>query len=113
MTRIIEDRKAHYETHEVPFGRIYEWHPERILFECDCGQMSTVTATSPANTRCHQCGADNGAVVYDIRRRGSRLPDEAIHPWLHDAREQEGQHHRDDAAHPECSPWRYNDITSR
>jgi hypothetical protein len=113
MTRIIEDRKAHYETHEVPFGRSYEWQPERIIFECDCGQMSTVTATSPANTRCHQCGADNGAVVYDIRRRGSRLPDEAIHPWLHDAREQEEQHQRDDAAHPECSPWRYNDITSR
>ena len=50
MTRIIEDIPAHYETHEVPFGRSYEWHPERILFECDCGQMSTVTATSPANT---------------------------------------------------------------
>ena len=23
MTRIIENIKAHYETHEVPFGRIY------------------------------------------------------------------------------------------
>jgi hypothetical protein len=113
MTRIIEDRKAHYETHEAPFGRSYEWHPGRIIFECDCGQRATVTATSPANTRCHQCGADNGGVVYDIRRRGSRLPDETTHPWLHDAQEQEEQHQRDDAAHPECSPWRYNDITSR
>jgi hypothetical protein len=113
MTRIIEDRKAHYETHEVPFGRSYEWQPERIIFECDCGQRSTVTATSPTNTRCHQCGADNGVVVRGIRRREYRLPDETIHPWLHDAREQEEQHHRDETAYPKDSPWRYNDITSR
>ena|SRR3712207_2943658 len=113
MARIIEVRKAHHETHVVPFGRSYEWHPERIIFECYCGQRATVTATSPTNIRCHQCGADNGAVVRSIRRREYRLPDGTTHPWLHDAREQEEQHHRDDAAHPEGSPWRYNDITSR
>jgi len=35
MTRIIEDIEAHYETYEVPFGRIYKWHPERTIVECD------------------------------------------------------------------------------
>ena len=94
MTRIIEDPRAHYETHEAPFGRSYEWHPGRIIFECDCGQRSTVTATSPTNTRCHQCGADNGVVVRGIRRREYRLPNGTTHPWLHNAREQEEQHHR-------------------
>ena len=40
MTRIIEDNEAHYETHEVPFGRIYEWHPEHIILERDCDESS-------------------------------------------------------------------------
>ena len=40
--------------------------------------------------------------------------DEATrHPWLHDSRVQAEQHIRDEAAYPEGSPWRYNDITSR
>ena len=111
MTRIIEDRKAHYETHEVPFGRSYEWHPEQVDFECDCGRRFAVTSTSPATT-C-PCGADHSGIVRGIRRRGAGLLDEANHHWLHDDQEQEEQHQRDDAAHPECSPWRYNDITSR
>ena len=111
MARIIEEQKAHYEAREVPFGRSYEWHPEQVVFECDCGRRFAVTSTSPATT-C-PCGADHGGIVRGIRRRGSRLPDETTHPWLHDVREQEEQHHQDEAAHPEGSPWRYNDITSR
>ena len=111
MTRIIEDLEAHYETHEVPFGRSYEWHPEQVAFECNCGQRSTVTATSPTTTRC-RCGADHGGIVRSIRRRESRLPYETLHPWLHDTKEQSQQRHRDEAAYPEGSPWRYNDVTS-
>src|SRR5215207_7432945 len=40
------------------------------------------------------------------------LPDKSVHPWHHDAQEQEKQHHQDDAAYAEDSPWRYNDVTS-
>src|SRR5215204_5751476 len=47
MTRIIENIKAHYETHEVPFGRGYDWYPEHIIVECDCGERFTLTATAP------------------------------------------------------------------
>src|SRR5215216_6575522 len=47
MTRIIENIKAHYETHEVPFGRVYDWYPEHIIVECDCGERFTLTATAP------------------------------------------------------------------
>ena len=35
------------------------------------------------------------------------------HPWDHDAKAQDNQHLRDEAAYPVDSPWRYNDITSR
>lgn len=111
MTRIIEDQKAHYQTHEVTFGRSYEWHPEQVVFECDCGRRFAVTTASPA-TAC-PCGADHDDIVRGIRRRESRLRDETTHPWLYDAQEQEEQHQQDEAAHPGGSPWRYNDVTSR
>jgi hypothetical protein len=110
MTRIIEDIEAHYETHEVPFGRTYEWHAEQIIIECDCGERYTLTATS-TTTSC-RCGTDHGAIIRDIQKREGRLPDKTTHPWLHDAREQTEQHQHDEATYPKGSPWRYNDITS-
>jgi hypothetical protein len=111
VTRIIEDIAAHYETHEFPFGRSYEWHPEHIIVECDCGHTLTLTGTS-ATTACGECGADYGSLVHDIRHREERLRDEDEHPWDHDAQDQAEQHLKDEAAYPENSSWRYNDVTS-
>jgi hypothetical protein len=110
MTRIIENIKAHYETHEVPFGRGYEWHPGHIIVECDCGERFTLSATNTTAT-C-QCGTDLGAIVHDIQEQEARLPDKSIHPWQHDTQEQEKQHRQDEAAYAEDSSWRYNDVTS-
>ena len=111
MTRIIKDTEAHYETHEVPFGRVYEWHPEHIIVECDCGERFTFTAASTTGTCC-RCDADHSAVIREIQEREGRLPDTSIHPWHHDAQEQEKPHRQDEAAYPEDSPWRYNDVTA-
>jgi hypothetical protein len=110
MTQIIENIEAHYETHEVPFGRIYEWHPEHIIVECGCGERFTLSATSTTPT-C-RCGTDLGAIVRTIQKHEDWLPDKIRHPWLYDAQEQAAQHHRDESAYPEGSPWRYNDITA-
>jgi hypothetical protein len=110
MTRIIENIKAHYETHEVPFGRGYEWHPGHIIVECDCGERVSLTATSTTST-C-RCGTDHSALIREIQKHKGSLPDKSIHPWHHDAQEQENQHHKDEAAYAEDSPWRYNDVTS-
>jgi hypothetical protein len=110
MTRITERAEAHYETRQVPFGKIYEWHPAYVALECDCGEEWTLTSTS-ATTRC-RCGADHSAVVRDIREQEGRLRDNVTHPWHHDTRERAEQHLRDEAAHPKDSPWRYNDITA-
>jgi hypothetical protein len=110
MTRIIEDIEAHYETHEVPFGRVYEWHPEHIIVECDCGERLTFTATSTTTT-CG-CGTDLGAIVREIQKHKGCRPDKSTHPWHHDAQEQAEQHRQDEAAYPEDSPWRYNDVTA-
>ena len=110
MTRIIENTKAHYETHEVPFGRGYEWHPGHIIVECNCGERVSLTATSTTST-C-RCGTDHSALIREIQKHKGCLPDKSVHPWHHDAQEQEKQHHKDEAAYAEDSPWRYNDVTS-
>jgi hypothetical protein len=108
--KIIERVEARYEVREVPFGKVYEWHPAYVVLECDCGKQLILTATS-TTTAC-PCGARLGGFVYNLREREDRLPDRLTHPWFYDAREQAYQHQQDDAAYPEGSPWRYNDITA-
>jgi hypothetical protein len=110
MTRIIEDIAPHYETYEVPFGRIYKWHPEHIIVECGCGERFTLGATSTTLT-C-RCGTDLGAIVRTIQKHEDWLPDKIIHPWHHDAQSQADQRLHDEATYPEDSPWRYNDVTA-
>jgi len=110
MAQIIEHVGAHYEAREVPFGKTYEWHPGYVALEYDCGEQLILTATSSI-TNCRGCGADLGGFVHDIKECEGHLPDERAHPWLHDARVRADQRLRDEAAHPEGSPWRYNDVT--
>jgi len=50
-------------------------------------------------------------MVHDIQEREGGLPEELSHPWSYDAKVRAGQHQQDEAAYPEGSPWRYNDIT--
>ena len=30
MVQIVERVQAHYESREVPFGKVYEWHPASV-----------------------------------------------------------------------------------
>jgi hypothetical protein len=107
---IIERVEACYEVREVPFGKVYEWHPAYLSLECDCGEQLLLTSAS-ITTAC-SCGAEVGAFVYNLREREDRLPDRLTHPWFYDAKEQEYQHQQDEAVYPEGSPWRYNDVTA-
>ena len=110
MAQIIERVEAHYEAREVPFGKVYEWHPAHVALGCDCGEKVTLTATSTMST-CGRCGADLGGFVHDVKEREGRLPDELAHPWFHDAEARAQQRLRDEDAYPMGSPWRYDDIT--
>ena len=110
MSKILERIEGHYEVHEGPFSRAYVWHPAYVTLECECGERLTLTATSTTAT-C-RCGTDHGTLIRDIQEREGRLPDTSIHPWHHDAQEQEKQHRQDEAAYTEDSSWRYNDNTS-
>ena len=120
--RIIEIIKAHYETLEVPFGRSYRWHPAHVVLECDCGERPTFKMSDLTGSRAVcACGVD---LALDIQEklqehqpevRGQGLEDDETtqHPWRHDAEAQAEQHLRDEATHPEGSPWRYNDVRYR
>ena len=111
MTQNIEIiEEAHYETREVPFGRSYKWHPERMVVECDCGEELVFTGTDTLTT-C-QCGTEYGDLVRGIRSREGRLQNKDVRPWDYDVQDQADQHLRDEAAYPEGSPRRYNDVTS-
>jgi hypothetical protein len=111
MVQILERVQAHYENREVPFGKVYEWHPDSVVLECECGEKVTLSATSTTTT-CSGCGADLGSFVHDIREREGRLPDKLTHPWFYDARERAQQHKHDEATYLEGSRCRYDDITA-
>ena len=111
MAQIIERVEAHYEAREVPFGKVYEWHPEYVALECDCSEQLILTAISTITT-CSRCGADLGDFLHDIQEHEGQLPDRLTHPWFYDAKERSDQHRHDEAAYPGGSPWRYNDITA-
>ena len=70
MVQILERVQAHYESREMPFATVYEWHPASLVLECECGEKVTLSATSSTTTTtCSGCGADLGTFVYDIRER--------------------------------------------
>ena len=61
MATIIRHTEEHYEVHEIPYGRDYNWCPESVIVECDCGERLSLTATETTCT----CGADHTALVQE------------------------------------------------
>ena len=70
MATIIRHTEEHYEVHEIPYGRDYNWCPESVVVECDCGERLTLTASE---TIC-KCGADHTTLVHEELK--SRPPSE-------------------------------------
>ena len=86
-------------------------HQAHVTLQCDCGEILAFSGTSAIVT-C-RCGAAYGALVHDIHYREEHLRNEDVHPWHYDLHSrQEDQHQRDEAAYPEGSSWRYDEVTS-
>jgi hypothetical protein len=111
MAQIIERVDAHYEAREVPFGKVYEWHPAYVALACDCGEKLILTATSTITT-CSGCGANLDTFTHDIQEREVRMPDRLTHPWFYDAQVREQRRLRNGATYPKGSPWRNDDIAA-
>ncbi len=78
MATVIERVQARYDVVEEPFGRAYKWRPESVLIECECGETTTLTAST---STCEECGAEHAGLVREdlTERRG--LGDEDLRPW--------------------------------
>jgi hypothetical protein len=112
--QVIERIAEHYDTQEMEFGRIYRWCPESVVVECKCGKRRTLTRSALIEVKpdC-ECGMDHaGNVREEVVLESLDEDYEAHHPWHYDTQAQAEQHLRDDAAYPEDSPRRYNDVTS-
>src|SRR5919112_6655364 len=75
--KVIEHIGGYYETQEVPFGVVYQWHPGYLLIECGCGEK---LALSCFISTCSECGADCAAVVQE-ELAGQCSEEKALHPW--------------------------------
>jgi hypothetical protein len=113
MIKLIERVAEHYDVQEMEFGRSYRWCPECAVVECDCGQRMTLKMLEiiGSGVIC-ECGAELSASIREEVVIDLLDEDTAIHPWHYDTQAQADQHLRDEAAYPESSPWRYNDVTS-
>jgi hypothetical protein len=116
VMKVIERVAEHYDTQAVEFGRIYRWCPECVILECSkCGKKMSLTRSELIDTSpdC-ECGRGHTARVRE--EAVIQLLDEDYeahhHPWRYDLQSQADQHLRDEAAYPEGSSWRYEDVTS-
>jgi hypothetical protein len=113
--KVIERVAEHYDTQEVEFGRMYTWCPEYVVLECSkCGKKMTLTRAELIHTQ-PECECGRGHTARAREEVVIQLVDEEYeahhHPWHFDLQSQEDQHLRDEAAYPEDSSWRYNDVT--
>ena len=76
MAKVIERLDAHYEVQDVEFGKVYKWHPESLVLECDCGEKPSLTASKSA---CGECGADYRDLLEDVLE--DHPEDKVEHPW--------------------------------
>jgi hypothetical protein len=116
VMKVIERIAEHYDTQEVEFGKVYKWRPEGVVLKCSkCAKKITLTRAELIATMpdC-ECGRGHTARVRE--EIVIQLMDEDYeahhHPWHYDLQSQADQHLRDEAAYPEGSSWRYNDVTS-
>jgi hypothetical protein len=79
--RVIEHERGHYEVCEIPYGKVYGWRPERVVFECDCGKRP---ASSGSAIVC-ACGTVHADVAQEPE--GKRPDEETHHPWLEEYEE--------------------------
>jgi hypothetical protein len=83
LVRIIEQLEGHYEVQDVEFGKVYKWHPDSAIIECECGKRSTYSQSSLiGSVSTCECGEDHMEPIQE-EELITPLPeeDEALHPW--------------------------------
>jgi|SRR5215210_5085786 len=76
MAKVIRYTEGCYEVQEVSFGRVYRWHPEPVVIQCDCGEGPILAGYK---TTCAACDVDHIAIIRE-ETAGHRVRHEAVHP---------------------------------
>jgi hypothetical protein len=77
-TKVLERLDAHYEVQDVPMGKVYRWCPERVIVECGCGEMPTLSASA---TSCTRCGKDHALLTQEVLDSRPEEEQHIEHPW--------------------------------
>jgi hypothetical protein len=73
-TKVLERVQAHYEVQDVEMGKVYRWHPESVVVECDkCRKKPTLTASKAT---CGWCGTEHRAIAQEVLGQASPKDDE-------------------------------------
>ncbi len=75
--KVLEHLEGHYETHDVPFGKVYRWRPECVVIKCVCGEELTLTGS---RTAC-ECGVDHANICREELACRQPKDEAALHPW--------------------------------
>ena len=80
MAKVIERVQPRYEVQEVEFGKVYKWHPEQIVVECQCGERLSLTASSAS---CTECATDHVLAVKAFKEASTdkHQSDQTLRPW--------------------------------
>jgi hypothetical protein len=84
--RVVERIAGHYEVQDVEFGKVYTWHPESVVAECECGQRATFERTEiiGGSASTCECGKDPTASIQEELVTGlldEEEDDKVLHPW--------------------------------
>jgi hypothetical protein len=82
--RIVERIAGHYEAQEVEFGRVYTWHPECVVAECECGKRATLKRSDllEGTVSACECSLDHTARIREeLISNELGEEDKAVHPW--------------------------------
>jgi Zn finger protein HypA/HybF involved in hydrogenase expression len=78
VAKVMERVAEHYAVQEVECGKVYKWHPQSLLIECECGEIVTLTTSE---TTCEECGAEHTRLVREDSKGRMLEGDEEVHPW--------------------------------
>jgi hypothetical protein len=84
MVTIIERTGGRYKIQDVEFGKVYKWHPERVVIECKCGKRITHKRSELISSEVSacECGADSKANIREELVIEVLDEDETVlHPW--------------------------------
>ena len=87
--RIVERLAGHNEAQDVQFGKVFVWHPESVVAECECGKRTTYERPDIVSGSANACECGEDRTCRSRKELGDELldnegkeeEDKRLHPW--------------------------------